>query len=411
MKEGEKMQIGSLIKYHRTKMKMTQSQLAIEICSITHLSKIENNSKEANVETIRLLLNRLEINVQDAEESEHNIHILLEQIIKNIHYIEHEKSRITFLKLDFYKEIIAFTKYIYLYEIYKLRYYIFIKDLKLADDQIRWLNTQKQNFSQHEQYLLLYFSAILLILKGEYGEAEEKLSIIIQEIAVSNTFEGEIYYHLALVKGYLEQSGHAIYYGKKAMEFYKDQFNYKRILHVHMSLAINYSQSKIYEEALVCYEHLIRNAEMLKENDLLPHIYHNIGDLRHKMGDYLIALEYFKKSSGIFNKDTEEYLLCLHNIALTEFRLEKWIESKNSFTILNEKSIKMKVPQYQLYSSFYLLLLNNQKQKAMSFLEDKVVPYIVKMDKQKEYHHYFSKMLAEHFKNEGKYEKAVKFIL
>lgn len=228
---------------------------------------------------------------------------------------------------------------------------------------------------------------------------------------MNNNFEGEIYYHLALVKGYMEQSGHAIYYGKKAMNFYKDHFNYKRILHVHMSLAINYSQSRIYEEALVCYEHLIRNSEMLKENDLLSKIYHNIGDLRHKMGDYSIALDYFNKCLSIFNKNNEDYLLCLHNIAVTEFRLEKWINSKESFTLLNEESIKMKDSQYQLYSSFYLLLLDNQKQKAMSFLEDKVVPYLVKMDKQTESHHYFSKILVEYFKNEGKYEKAVKFTL
>ena len=75
------MQIGSLIKYHRTKQKMTQSELAEGICSVPHLSKIENNSKEANVETIRLVLDRLDIDLHDVEESEVKVEVLLNQLL------------------------------------------------------------------------------------------------------------------------------------------------------------------------------------------------------------------------------------------------------------------------------------------------------------------------------------------
>jgi tetratricopeptide (TPR) repeat protein len=392
-------------------MKMTQSQLATGICSVPHLSKIESNSKEANAETIRLLLKRLDINIEDVVESEKKVFTLLHLLYQHIYYFEVEKAQKTFQELDEYKEIIVFTQYIYLYELYKLRYYLFVKDLVNADDQICLVLSQKQNISQYEKYLLSYFSAILLILRGKYGEADEKISTLIQSKSSNNSFEGEIYYHLALVKGYMGESGHAIYYGKKAMDLFKDHFNYKRMLHVHMSLAINYTQTKIYDEALVCYEHLIRNIEMLQEYDLLPHIYHNIGDLRHKMGDYSIAIDYFKKSSAIFNKNSKDYLLCLYNIALSEFRLEKWMESRESFILINTEALKMKVTHYHLYSSFYLLLLNNKKQQAMKFLEDKVIPFTAKTDEQTEYHQYFSNILAEYYKTEGKYEKAVKFIL
>lgn len=64
------MKIGSLIKYYRTKLGMTQNTLAMGICSIPHLSKIENNNKEANSETIRLLLERLNISLHNVENSE-----------------------------------------------------------------------------------------------------------------------------------------------------------------------------------------------------------------------------------------------------------------------------------------------------------------------------------------------------
>lgn len=405
------MQIGSLIKYHRTKLGMTQNWLATGICSIPHLSKIENNSKEANAETIRLLLRKLEIDVQDVENSEKQIITILKQLLQHIHYLEEMQAEQAFEELERFKEIIGFTEYMYLYEIYKLRYFLFTKDLSIASDQIKWLNAQKQNFSQHEKYLLSYFSAIALMLRGKYGEADEKLTQIIQENAGINPFEGDIYYHLAVNKGYLEQTGHAIYYGRKALEFFKNQFNYKRILHVQMSLAINYTQSKIYDEALECYDHLLRNAELLQRHELLPQITHNIGDLRYKMGDYLIALTYFKKSVKTFSNDSTHYLLSLYNIAVTEYRLEKWSDCRDHFHKLQEEANHLKVTHYQLYATYYLLLLDDQKDKAMSFLEEKVVPYTAKMDDLKEAYHTFAHVLSEYYKKEEQYEKAVQYII
>ncbi|MGE6487525.1 tetratricopeptide repeat protein [Paenisporosarcina sp. NPDC076898] len=405
------MQIGSLIKYHRTKKELTQNQLAMGICSIPHLSKIENNSKEANSETIRLLLDRLDVDLQDVEESERAIKKLQKQLLIHINYVEVEKADETFKELESHKEIIGFTDYIYLYEMYKLRYYLFKKDLEASERQIKWLQAHRQNFSQHEQYLLSYFTAIALILRGKYGEADEKLTRLVQESVGLNYFEGELYYHLALVKGYLEQAGHAIFYGKKALSFFTEQFNYMRILHVQMALAIDYSQSKMYEEALENYEHLLRNTELLKQQDLLPQVLHNIGDLKHHMGDYASAMEMFKKSAALFPKNTENYLLCLYNLAVTEYKLDRLNDSKRDFTLLHEEACKMKVVSYQLYAKFYLYLLADQQQKAMNFLENKVVPHITKTDELKDAHQTFSHILAEHYKREGKYEKAVQFIL
>lgn len=405
------MQIGSLIKYHRTKKELTQNQLAMGICSIPHLSKIENNSKEANSETIRLLLNRLDVNLQDVEESERAIEQLQKQLLVHINYFEVEKADETFKELEKHKEIIGFTDYIYLYEMYKLRYCLFKKDLEAAEQQIKWLQAHRQNFSQHEQYLLSYFNAIALILRGKYVEADEKLSKLVQENAGLNLFEGEIYYLLSLVKGYMEQASHAIFYGKKALSFFMEQFNYMRILHVQMALAINYSQSKMYEEALENYEHLLRNTDLLKQQDLLAQVLHNIGDLKHHMGDYASAMEMFKKSVALFPKNTENYLLCLYNLAVTEYKLDRLNDSKRDFTLLHKEAFKMKVIPYQLYAKFYLYMLANQQQKAMSFLENKVVPYTSKIDELKETYQTFSHILAEYYKREGKYEKAVQFIL
>ncbi|MFT0138612.1 helix-turn-helix domain-containing protein [Alcanivoracaceae bacterium MT1] len=58
------MNLGKIIYYHRKKQKMTQEDLCRGICSASHLSKIENNSKDVNEETLTLLCNRLGISIE-----------------------------------------------------------------------------------------------------------------------------------------------------------------------------------------------------------------------------------------------------------------------------------------------------------------------------------------------------------
>lgn len=93
------------------------------------------------------------------------------------------------------------------------------------------------------------------------------------------------------------------------------------------------------------------------------------------------------------------------------FRLERWTDSKESFNLLKEEAIKMKVLHYRLFAMFYLLLLTDQKAKAMAFLEKKLIPFISKIEELKEAHHHYSNFLADYYKQEGKFEKAVQFIV
>lgn len=403
------MKIGSLIKYYRTKLGMTQNSLAMGICSIPHLSKIENNNKEANSETIRLLLERLNISLNDVENSEKSIVHLLNDLQKHINYLDSEKAKETIEKLKAYEEIIGFTESIYLYELYKLRYYLFIRDSILVEKQLRWLNTHRQNFSQHEKCLHLYFYALVLILRGKYEEADKELTRLLQIQPELGSLEGEVYYHLALIKGRLEESSQAIIYGRRALQFYKDQYNFKRILYTLMSLALNYSRGKVFHEAIEIYEHLLRNIELLQQQQLLPVIYNNLGDLYLMKGEIENALTYFEKSTLLLPKNSDHYPLCLFNLGITQFRLEKWNDSIKTFTILKEVAKKKKKLNFNLFADFYLFLLKEEKTKAMNFLEGKLIPFTASNEDSREMYQQFSYLLGEYYRQEGKFEKALQF--
>ena len=404
------MKVGSLIKYYRTKLGMTQNEVAAGICSIPHLSKIENNNKEANSETIRLLLERLNINIHDVENSEQNIIILLNDLQKHINYLENEKAIEIMERLKEYEEIIGFTECIYLYELYKLRYYVFINEYKLAEDQLRWLNAHRQNFSQHEKYLHSYYYALVLITRGKYAEAAVELTQILYIHPELGSLEGEFYYHFSLIKGRLEETSQAIIYGRKALQFYKDQFNFKRIIYTSMSLALYYSQGKVFHEAIEIYEHLLRNVELLQQQQLLPAIYHNLGDLYQIRGEYESALVYFEKSASLMEKNSDNYLFCLYNLGFTQYRLNQGEESIKTFTVLKEEAKSMKKLSFNVIATFYLDLLKGEEKQAMGFLEGRLIPFTANNEEFKVIHQQFSYLLGEYYRQEKKFEKAIQFI-
>jgi len=59
------MNYGKLIYYHRKQKAWSQAQLCQDICSVTHLSKIENGSKEVHFDLIEELLKKLNVNNLD----------------------------------------------------------------------------------------------------------------------------------------------------------------------------------------------------------------------------------------------------------------------------------------------------------------------------------------------------------
>ncbi|XKH50659.1 helix-turn-helix domain-containing protein [Chryseomicrobium palamuruense] len=404
------MKIGSLIKFHRTKQGLTQQTLADGICSVPHLSKIENNSKEANEETIRLLLERLSIDLQDVEKLEVEILELIKQFTDQMYYLEVEEADNTFSNLELKEELIPFTEYLYLYELYKTRYLLMKNDITNVENQLKWLNSHKTNFSQQEMYLHKYISALVLMLRGNMEAADLQLSELIEKSFLSSEHLGELSYNFSLVKSSLSEYGASIYYGKNALQQFKEDFNFVRVVNTQMLLAINYSRANMFNEAEESYKHLIRNTRILKMSHLLPRIYHNMGDLYYTMVDNEKSSFYFAKAMELLPQDSELYMLCLYNKAIAESQMHMKEQSEESFALLNSIAAKSKVLHYQLFSKFYSLYINDYETEAMNFLENKILPYTNKHLELKESHLHFSHLLSEYYKEKGQYDKALELL-
>ncbi|MFK9089976.1 tetratricopeptide repeat protein [Bacillus salipaludis] len=400
------MEFGALIKFYRTQKGMTQTELAKGICSVPHLSKIENNSKEANEETISLLLERLRISIEEMEEKEEQIKILFRELNGNINFYLKDEIDETYQKLKNIEHLIPFSKHFYICELYKYRYLLFKGLFEEAAAQRDLLYKQKKNFSQHENYLFRYYNAIFLILKGQYKNADDILDTLYTETDHETT-SGEFLYHRALVKSSLEQTGHAIHFGKMALQIFMNQHNFLRILHTLMMLGINYTQSNIYEEAEGCFQHLIRNAELLKEEKMLPQIYHNMGFLQNKMKNVKEALYYYEKSLALQPNLNQHYLVTLYSIGVIHYSLQSFEKAKECLQEVNSLSKELGNKKYRLLADFYLLHMATPL-KALKYLEAKVIPFLEEANEHSDDLTRFYKMLSDHYNENGMVNEAIK---
>ncbi len=401
------MQFGPLIKYYRTQKGFTQKELANGICSVSHLSKIENNGKEANDETISLLLDRLHISINRAEEQEKIISDLLKRLNEKIYFYQKNEVNDIINQLKEYEAIIPFTSYLHTYELYKMRYLLFLGKVHQADQQKEILTKLKKSFSQHEIYLFHYCNTVLYILKGQFEQADQQFDSLFQINHDSSS--GEFLYYRSMVKAALQQSGHAIHFAKAALQSYMNEHNFIRILHCLMLLGINYTHSGIFEEAKSCFNHLERNATLLNETNLLPQIYHNIGLLYKKLEDYDQAMLYLNKSLSLQLSPTTHYLVTQYVKGQVAFEIHLPEVAKEAFTITFTLSETLNNKKYSILSKYYLLALENQS-KSIQYVILTVIPYLESSNENKDDLLMFYQLLSKHYHSTGMFEKAIYYL-
>ena len=403
------MKVGSLIKYYRTKQGLTQSELVEGICSVPHLSKIEHNEKEANDQTIKLLLQRLGVDLTKVYEQNNTVKLLLEDWIEYINYFQMEEAMEIEKELNKLVDFIAYTPHLFLFELYKLRYLLFIQETEKAIHQYKWLDKQKKNLNYQELYLLHYYHAICLLIQNKYRQANEILEELVSVRRDGMSVSADVYYHLALVKCHMEQHGHAIFYGKEALNAFTAQYNLKRIMHTLVILGISYTDTGIYEVAAECFKHLKRNAEILNESSTLSIAYHNIGYLKQKKGELQEARNYFYKAANC-ETDPQSNMVSLAALGETSFYLGEWDRANDYFLLLKKKAFETGSKIYQMLPNYYLYMIQGDEERAITYLEEYTLPYLYNAESHYNDIRSVSKISSDYYKKSGKFQKAMQYI-
>jgi transcriptional regulator with XRE-family HTH domain len=393
------MNLGALIKYHRQLKNMTQSELCNGICSVTHLSKFENYNKEANRETIMLLLERLGISLDSIQQASKNISTELSRLIDAILSYDKERARECYQRVEELKEYIMFSNYISLYHLYLYRYHLLMNDLESAEKEQEIIRQIANSLAEQEKELYEFLNAIFHMFKGEYKETLGVLLKLESNDLLPTSWQAELYYYIAFNYANLKDSSSSVAYGLKALEAFSRSFNYLRILHTQFLLGIAYTDLGLYENAAEQYHYIFKNMNLINTDELKSVMYNNYALLLEKMGKNDEAARYYILSMD-HAKTKEEYLVSL--CSYTELQISQGETEKalqNIANILKEtKTVSMK--KQQLIFRYYRYLLRNRKDKAMDFLENELLPYLEKVYIMEDYNK-FALSLAQYYSHKN----------
>jgi HTH-type transcriptional regulator, quorum sensing regulator NprR len=381
------MNIGNIIKYHRRKKNLTQAELCHGICSITHLSKIESNSKEVDSKTISLLLSRLELSLSEVSKMHHELVSELDTFFNRIIYYEQASAKELYNLIKAKEELFTLTDHVYTYHLYLYRYYLLTGEYQASEAKRRFLEPFLSVFSQYEKHLFSYFNGILLIQKGKYVDALDIFLAMERERSFPSCIEGEFYYQIGLTYSYLRDDSRSITYTQKAISEFSKHFNYIRIIHAQTLLGIEYTELGLLQDARVQFEHLIRNVKLMNQSQLLTMVYHNLAILYEREADDEQAAHFYLLAQQYATNQQQYYMsLCnITEILIKQGKNEQALENINHI-LKNTKSDEMM--KFHLIFKYHQYFLTNKTKRAMNHLENNVIPYLERKNLIKDLHKY-----------------------
>jgi HTH-type transcriptional regulator, quorum sensing regulator NprR len=309
------MSIGKVIYYHRRKQNKTQEQLCQGICSVTHLSKIENNVKEANPKTLQLLCDRLQISIEEENKKSEVVRHKLDLFYETIERLHQEKASILYKELQEFKEYVHCTDMIYLYELYMLRYYLLLNDFPKFEESSRGIHNYISKFSPFEEYVWDLLQAIYYGKKEQFPQALLFLSRMENKAEEYLAKISEYYYFRSALHGHLCHYSLSIHYAYKALQVFQQTNNLVRMVHVKMILAVNFIHIGEFDKGKEMLVHILSDAQMLQDTDTKALSLHNLGFLYYRQGNIEESLDYYSQALLHKEKNSASYYITISYLA------------------------------------------------------------------------------------------------
>ncbi|PEJ60619.1 hypothetical protein CN692_00575 [Bacillus sp. AFS002410] len=354
------MDYGMMIFHHRKKLGWTQEKLCEGICSVSHLSKIENGTKEAGIETIGLLLKKMQVEI-DENDIIDEVTIQLKRLWNSIERADYDSSKMLYEELINKEDKINYTNISNDFYITIWRYYIFIEDLKKAKKKWKQLEAKMKKFSQYESIKYLFTLSIYYIKEKRYNDSLQVMDEV-QEITPNLEIDFQEYcFYRALVYSYINQTSLSMYFCNKAIPIFLQNNNIKRILDAKMLLSLQLIKSKLLDRAEQFLIEILDASVILSDKTIQMSALHNLGYLYYHSSQHKKAIRYYEEYLSNIQEGTEEYFLVISNIANNMMIMNNY---ETATQLLCENLSKIKDRNSASYIRMKVLLLEAKKDEA-----------------------------------------------
>jgi HTH-type transcriptional regulator, quorum sensing regulator NprR len=293
--------IGQIIHYRRKELGLTQEALCEGICSITYISKVENNVIKPKEDILFLLCERLNLEQSELEEvDEEEVTDLLKRTYKAIV----NRDNLSVIE----QMIKSLAKYIIKiknpqinvgYYLIELHYYLYKRDKKNALIKMELIKDNKRYMNRKLE--IWYYKAFGLYeyLFGSIGDSLNYYREAERIMLSANKEDVDLYYQMGLVYAKLMKIEDSLEFIMKALKIYNIKLNLKRIVDCNMMIGINYNRIGKYDSAVNQFLNIVALPEGSIDKLTLRKVYHNLGYSYCLNGDTKNAVEYLNKSLAI----------------------------------------------------------------------------------------------------------------
>jgi len=399
---------GSLIKQHRKFNNMTLEDLATGICSVSYLSKIEHNTINASEEIYRLLGERLNIKLNDINQN------FDKKIYQDL--LEwHEAAQLRDLSLmddlkrksELALEDNHNVELVHLYKIFQARHILTKEDQLLSKSLLKELADIYPDSTLEFQFFYHKTLGINHLMLDEVKEGLRhflQANNLMERLPIS---EFEIYFHLSLSYLKTRSSIESIYYGEKAIEGYKNNLNYSRLVDTFMIVALNYRYLNIHSVAEEYFLKLLKFAKYHLPQLEKRRIFHNLGYIYANQEKYQKALHYLQKAQEIETSEKYFEIGTLYLLASTSYYCND-VKATWDYIHLGEQEAIDSHSVFFMHKFFVLRHTINQTTHDDEFidkLENEIVPSMRELNEYEDYKTYLE-MLGDIFYQKRLYKKS-----
>jgi len=397
------MNYGKMIFHHRKKLGWTQETLCEGICSVSHLSKIENGTKEAGIETIELLLKKMKVEIADNEIKLEDVMNQLKKLWNAIERTDYELSQVLFENLITKEESVRYTSISNEFLITIWRYYIFIEDIKMAKKKWKQLDQNRKKFSQYEFTKFLFTLSLYYLKEKKYSDSLLVMDEA-QELAPNIEIELQEYcFYRALVYHILNQTSLSMYFCNKAIPIFVQNNNIKRILDSKMLLSLQLIKSSLLQKAEALLEEVIDSSLILSDRTIHINALHNLGFLYYHSNQNKKAIEFYKSYLSNIQENTEEFYTVISNIANNMMILN---DHESAIELLEQNLAKIKNQNSPMYIRMKVLFYEAKKEEAqlVEYLRAVALPVWIKLNDSDKLLRYYG-MISDYYEKNKSMEE------
>lgn len=401
--------IGERIRYFRKLQGLTQEQLSQGICSVSHLSKIENGYENPSIYIIEDLCKKLNISSEELA-SDHVIASVNEQLKQWYTYLcnrDKEKATNMLATIQDNIEHVHCPEVQLKYKLFLLRYKVLMRKLQDASCLMKEIDQHQEKIHGELKYYYCLFYGFYFYIKEDYTKALQ-LFVQAEKISVrSANHDPEIYYVLALVNMNLYRTYYSIEYAEKASELYVKECNYVRTIECQILLGINMINIFNFTQASHHLTNALDAAQLLNNRELIGTIYHNLGYLYLSQNDYEQAIDNYNKcmeynDHSLYERDVRTYY-CL---AKAYFELEDYTSASDWIQKGYQLAQENELTQFVLH---FKVLKSQVNEQSLSSLEDIIKNEVLPYFEEKRFWYFvatYAEMLAENYAKQFKYKNS-----